>query len=255
MLGNALYPLGTNLARYRIWDGIRGLDYLASLPEVDAQRLGCVGNSGGGTLTAYIAALDDRVKAAAIGCYITTLPRRMGNRIQADPDADPEQDIAGFVSAGIDGQDRPALELDPAYFRRVLEVNLLGAFIVARAAGRAMDGGAIVLNASVNGLRAEARFADYNASKGGVVMLARTLARDLGAQGFWVTAVCPGYVRTRMTAPYLDDPATSAELLAEIPSGRIGEPDEVAALVSFLASPEASYMNGSVVTIDGGRLA
>jgi len=162
---------------------------------------------------------------------------------------------AVFVSAGIDGQDRPALELDPAYFRRVLEVNLLGAFIVARAAGRAMDGGAIVLNASVNGLRAEARFADYNASKGGVVMLARTLARDLGAQGFWVTAVCPGYVRTRMTAPYLDDPATSAELLAEIPSGRIGEPDEVAALVSFLASPEASYMNGSVVTIDGGRLA
>jgi NAD(P)-dependent dehydrogenase (short-subunit alcohol dehydrogenase family) len=162
---------------------------------------------------------------------------------------------AVFVSAGIDGQGRPALELDPAYFRRVLEVNLLGAFIVARAAGRAMDGGAIVLNASVNGLRAEAGFADYNASKSGVVMLARTLARDLGAQGFWVTAVCPGYVRTRMTASYLDDPANAAELLAEIPSGRFGEPDEVAALVSFLASPEASYMNGSVVTIDGGRVA
>ncbi len=65
-------------------------------------RIGCVGNSGGGTLTAYISALDPRVKAAAIGCYITTLPRRMGNRIQADPDADPEQDIFGFVSEGID---------------------------------------------------------------------------------------------------------------------------------------------------------
>ncbi len=102
VLGNPLYLLGTSLARYRIWDGIRAIDYLASLPEVDAERIGCVGNSGGGTLTAYIAALDARVKAAAIGCYLTTLPLRMGNRIQADPDADPEQDIFGFVSEGID---------------------------------------------------------------------------------------------------------------------------------------------------------
>jgi pimeloyl-ACP methyl ester carboxylesterase len=102
VLGNPLYLLGTNLARYRIFDGIRAIDYLASLPDVDPERIGCVGNSGGGTLTAYIAALDPRIKAAAIGCYITTLPRRMGNRIEKDPDADPEQDIFGFVSAGID---------------------------------------------------------------------------------------------------------------------------------------------------------
>ena len=79
-MGNPLYLLGTSLARYRIWDGIRGLDYLASRPDVDPAQLGCVGNSGGGTLTAYIAALDPRVKAAAICCYITTLPRRMANR-------------------------------------------------------------------------------------------------------------------------------------------------------------------------------
>jgi NAD(P)-dependent dehydrogenase (short-subunit alcohol dehydrogenase family) len=160
-----------------------------------------------------------------------------------------------FVSAGIDGEARPALELDAAHFRRVLEVNLLGAFLVARAAARGMRGGGRVVNASVNGLRAEARFADYNASKGGVVMLARTLALELGGQGFWVTAVCPGYVRTRMTAPYLDDPETAAELRTAIPVGRFGDPDEVAALVAFLASPEASYMNGSIVTIDGGRSA
>jgi cephalosporin-C deacetylase-like acetyl esterase len=102
VLGNPLYLLGTSLARYRIWDGIRGIDYLTSLPEVDASRIGCVGNSGGGTLTAYIGALDPRVSVAAICCYITTLRRRMGNRIQADPSADPEQDIFGFVSAGID---------------------------------------------------------------------------------------------------------------------------------------------------------
>jgi dienelactone hydrolase len=102
VLGNPLYLLGTSLARYRIWDGIRGLDYLAARPEVDPKRLGCVGNSGGGTLTAYIATLDPRVLAAAPCCYITTLPRRMGNRIETDPDADPEQDIFGFVAEGID---------------------------------------------------------------------------------------------------------------------------------------------------------
>src|SRR5207244_9012860 len=65
-------------------------------------RIGCVGNSGGGTLTAYIAALDPRVRVAAICCYITTLPRRMANRIEEDPSADPEQDLFGFVSEGID---------------------------------------------------------------------------------------------------------------------------------------------------------
>ena len=102
VLGNPLYLLGSSLATYRIWDGMRAIDLLASLPEVDPQRIGCVGNSGGGTLTAYIAALDPRVACAAICCYITTLPRRMANRIEADPDSDPEQDIFGFVSAGID---------------------------------------------------------------------------------------------------------------------------------------------------------
>lgn len=102
VLGNPLYLLGTSLARYRIADGIRAIDYLTSRPEVVAKRIGCVGNSGGGTLTAYIAALDPRVTVAASCCYITTLPRRMGNRIQQDPDSDPEQDIFGFVSEGID---------------------------------------------------------------------------------------------------------------------------------------------------------
>lgn len=102
VMGNPLYLLGTSLARYMIWDGVRGIDYLASLPEVDAKRIGCIGNSGGGTLTAYISALDSRVLVAVPSCYITTLPRRMGNRIEKDPDADPEQDIFGFVGEGID---------------------------------------------------------------------------------------------------------------------------------------------------------
>jgi dienelactone hydrolase/pimeloyl-ACP methyl ester carboxylesterase len=102
VLGNPLYLLGTSLARYRIWDGLRAFDYLSSRPEVDPARIGCAGNSGGGTLTAYLAALEPRLAAAAICCYITTLPRRMANRVPDDPDSDPEQDIFGFVHAGID---------------------------------------------------------------------------------------------------------------------------------------------------------
>src|SRR5262249_45550210 len=85
VLGNPLYLLGTSLARYRIWDGMRGIDYLTSLPQVDPGHIGCIGNSGGGTLTAYISALDPRVLVAVPSCYITTLPRRMGNRIEMDP--------------------------------------------------------------------------------------------------------------------------------------------------------------------------
>lgn len=102
VLGNALELIGTNLARFRIWDGMRGLDFLTSMPEVDPTKIGCVGNSGGGNLTAYLTALDPRIAVAAICCYITTLPRRMSNRIQEDPSSDPEQDIFGFVSEGID---------------------------------------------------------------------------------------------------------------------------------------------------------
>jgi NAD(P)-dependent dehydrogenase (short-subunit alcohol dehydrogenase family) len=164
-------------------------------------------------------------------------------------------DVA-FASAGIDGEAKGALDLSPEHFRRVLEVNVLGTFLLAQAAARQMTGGgAIIINASVNGLRAERDFCDYNASKGAAVMLAKTLALDLAERGIAVTAICAGYIRTRMTEPYLDDPAVAGELRAQIPAGRFGTPEEVAGLVSFLAHPEAAYMTGGVITIDGGRSA
>lgn len=99
--GIRLELIGYNLANFRIWDGIRALDYLCSRPEVDPARIGVTGNSGGGTLTTYIAALDDRVRAAVPGCYITTFRHRFLSRVPADP----EQNFVPTVKYGIDHVD------------------------------------------------------------------------------------------------------------------------------------------------------
>jgi 3-oxoacyl-[acyl-carrier protein] reductase len=159
--------------------------------------------------------------------------------------------------AGIDGQGRDVLDLDPDAFARVLDVNLRGLFLAAQAGARLMTadgrGGSIVLMASVNGLIAEPMFADYNSSKGGAVLLARSMAVDLARRGVRVNAVCPGYVRTPMTEGYLADPAALAEILAHIPIGRVADPEEVAAVIAFLASDEASYITGAAIVADGGR--
>jgi NAD(P)-dependent dehydrogenase (short-subunit alcohol dehydrogenase family) len=158
-----------------------------------------------------------------------------------------------FVNAGIDGQGVPATELGAAALRRVLDVNVVGAFLVARAALPSLRRpGAVVFNASVNAIRPERDFLDYNASKAAVVSMAKSLALELSGQGVAVTALCPGYFPTRMTAPYLEDESTRAELLARIPAGRFGALGEIAAVVDFLLSPDAAYMTGSVLSLDGG---
>ena len=163
------------------------------------------------------------------------------------------------AAAGIDGEGRNVLDLDAAAFANVLDVNVRGLFLAGQAGARRMAadgrGGAIVLVASVNGLFAEPLFADYNASKGAAVLLARSMAVDLATRGIRVNAVCPGYVRTPMTETYLEDPATLARIVACIPLGRVADAEEIASLIAFLASDEASYITGSAVVIDGGRSA
>lgn len=158
-----------------------------------------------------------------------------------------------FVNAGVDGEGVAATAIDVTHFRRVLEVNVIGAFLVARSVLRqAVPPRAIVLNASVNALRPELNFLDYNTSKAAVVSMARSLALEVSAAGTAVMALCPGYFPTRMTAPYLDDPATREQLLDRIPARRFGTLSEIAQLVDYLLSPAASFMTGSVVSIDGG---
>jgi hypothetical protein len=102
VLGNLAYLAGANLARWEVWDGMRAVDYLLTRPDVDGERIGITGTSGGGTQAALIAALDPRIKVAVPSCYISSLPMRMANRIFADPDSDPEQDLYGMVSGGVD---------------------------------------------------------------------------------------------------------------------------------------------------------
>lgn len=160
---------------------------------------------------------------------------------------------AVFVNAGVDGEGEEAVALELAYFRRVLDVNVLGAFTVARAALRILSRpGTILFNASVNAIQPEAGFLDYNASKAAVVSMAQTLALETSRSGVTVLALCPGYFPTRMTQEYLEDPHTREVLLRKIPAGRFGELDEAAATVDFLLSPAARFMNGAVVTLDGG---
>src|SRR5438552_2717273 len=101
-MGNLAYLAGANLARWEIWDGIRAVDYLLTRPEVDSQRISITGTSGGGFQATLIAALDGRITVAVPSCYISALPMRMYNRIFADPDSDPEQDLFGMISNGLD---------------------------------------------------------------------------------------------------------------------------------------------------------
>lgn len=138
-------------------------------------------------------------------------------------------------------------------FARTLQVNLTASFILCRAVLRKMlraRHGRIVNVTSVVGLHGNAGQANYAASKAGLVGLTKSLAREVGKRGITVNAVAPGFITTAMTAD------VGAEGLADrIPTGRLGEPDEVAAAIAFLCSDAASYINGTVLQVDGGLFA
>jgi meso-butanediol dehydrogenase/(S,S)-butanediol dehydrogenase/diacetyl reductase len=148
------------------------------------------------------------------------------------------------------------LDISPQEWRQVMEVNLNGVFFVAQQAARRMlagDGGVILNMGSTNGLMGYPYYADYNASKAGVIELTRSMALEL-APTVRVNAVCPGWILTPMQqAEYT--PEMRRLFAAKIPLQRLGRPEDVAALFAFLASDDATFITGQYFVIDGGEIA
>lgn len=153
------------------------------------------------------------------------------------------------------------LELDAETWDNTMNVNLRGAFLTARAVVPHMveqKKGKLVFMASTNSWDGEAQLAHYNASKSGVFLLAKTLARELGKYGINSNAVGPGPIRTRLSEAIFNDPIYQAKYHPEtgvVPLGRMGTPEDVAGPALFLASDDAAYVSGVLLFVDGGQLA
>ena len=150
------------------------------------------------------------------------------------------------------------MDIDEEVWDEVININLKGCYLCCKAAGRVMVEqrlGSIVNIASTVGFRAKTDRTAYSVSKAGVLMLTRVLARELGPHNVRVNAVAPGTVRTRLNEPWLADEEATKAVLANIPLGRVAEPEDVAGAVLFLASDSARWITGSTIVVDGGFLA
>jgi 3alpha(or 20beta)-hydroxysteroid dehydrogenase len=163
-----------------------------------------------------------------------------------------------FNNAGVLGAVKPLVEYPEETFDRVLAVNVKAVWLGMKAVAprmRARNGGAIVNTASIAGLRGSPNIIAYTASKHAVVGMTRAAALELARQGIRVNAVCPAPIETPMARQLETEGVKRERLTATIPMRRYGSPEEVAALVAFLASPDAAYITGAIYTVDGGAMA
>ena len=156
------------------------------------------------------------------------------------------------ANAGIT-KDGLVMRMSDEDFEAVVETNLIGAFKVARACTRGMlkrKSGRMIFVGSVVGMLGSAGQVNYAATKSGLIGMARSFARELGSRGITANVVALGFVDTDMTAVL--DEARKAEIIGAVPLARFCSPEEVAGVVAFLASPEAAYISGAVIPVDGG---
>jgi NAD(P)-dependent dehydrogenase (short-subunit alcohol dehydrogenase family) len=229
--------------------------------------------SGIGRATALLFAREGADVVAGVHRAETTAPLEQqaqelpGRLIAVCADVVREEDSERLVRVaterygGLDILSNNAgIEIVGSVTEATLDVNLKGVFLACRHAVPAMlarGGGAIVNNASINGIRGNSRLVAYCASKGGVVALTRAMAIDYATRNIRVNCVCPASIDTPMSQRHVAEAADPElmrqQLVGKHPMGRIGRPEEVAYAVLFLASDEASFITGVVLPIDGGR--
>lgn len=167
-------------------------------------------------------------------------------------------DIA-FANAGVSGGMTGIFDLAPEEWTEILRVNLIGPFLMVKHAGKAMAdqgrGGSIIMTASVAGIRSGAGGPPYSASKAGVINLTKVAAQQMTGTGVRVNAICPGLTETGMTKPTFDY-AKAKDVMHKVgrlnPLQRAAQPEELANVALFLASDQASYVNGQAIAVDGG---